>query len=72
MTSKSKTPEQIRSEWVEKTQNARQQKQYQSMIASCSEADRKSVELLEQIDIASGGQIDRLLAVYRSIKVNSK
>ena len=67
-----KTIEQVREEFVSKSQKARQQQAHLNLLNSCSEADRKSIELLEQIDIASGGQLEKLVAVYRSIKVNSK
>ncbi len=67
----SQTKEQIHKDWVAKSQRARQQQAHLNLLNSYSEADRKSVELLEQIDIASGGKLDRLVAVYRSIKANS-
>ena len=66
-----KTVTQIHSEWAEKNNKARQQKQYLNLLNSCSEADRKSVELLEKIDISSGGNLPRLYQTYMAIKQSS-
>ncbi len=63
-----KTPKDITEDFVEKSNKARQQKQYINLLNSCSEADKSAVAMLEKIDIASGGQLDRLVAVYRAIK----
>ena len=65
------TTQEIRNKFIEDSKAAKQQKQYQSLLASCSKADRESVKLLEQIDLASGGQLDRLVAVYSAIKQSS-
>ena len=71
MTSQTKTPDDIRKEYIEASNKAKLQKQYLTMLNSCSEADRKSVELLEKIDISSGGNLPRLYQTYMAIKQSS-
>ena len=63
-----KTTEEIRRDYVEKSHKARSQKQYEKMLNSCSEADQAAVKALSIIDDNSGGQLDRLVLVYKTIK----
>ena len=67
-----KSTEEVRRDYVENSHKARQQNQYQSMLNSCSPADQEAIKVLSFIDDQSGGQIDRLVAVYKAIKSNSK
>ena len=62
-----KTTEEIRREYVEKSQQAR----YNTMLSKCTPADRQAVKLVAHLDEISGGQIDRLVAVYKTIKQQS-
>ena len=67
-----KTPKDITKDFVEKSNKAKQQKQYLNLLNSCSETDKSAVAMLEKLDIASGGQLDRLVAVYRAIRLRRK
>jgi len=62
-----KTPEQIRSEYVDKSQKAK----YTNMLASCSPLEQEIVKTLELLDKQSGGQLMRLVQVYQAIKQSS-
>lgn len=62
-----KTLEQIRSEYVEKTQKAK----YNNMLASCSQLDQEIIKTLELLDKQSGGNLMRLVSVYNTIKQSS-
>ena len=66
-----KTPKDITKDFVEKSNKAKQQKQYLNLLNSCSEADKSAVAMLEKLDIASGGQLMRLVQVYQAIKSQS-
>lgn len=66
-----KTLKDIAKDFVKKSNKAKQHQQYLNLLNSCSEADKSAVAILEKLDIASGGQLDRLVAVYRAIKSQS-
>lgn len=62
-----KTTEEIRREYVENSQKAK----YNTLLGRCTPADQEAIKVLESLDIASGGQLQRLYNVYVSIKSNS-
>lgn len=68
MNNTNKTPAEIRSEYVSKSKEAK----YNNMLASCTPLEQQIIKTLELLDKQSGGQINRLFAVYQAIKMNSK
>ena len=61
----------IHKEWANKSNKARQQKQYLTMFNSCSEADKAAIAMLEKLDISSGGNLPKLYQTYMAIKQSS-
>ena len=61
------TVKEIQDNFVKNSQKAK----YEKMLASCSPADQEAIKVLESLDIASGGSLQRLFNVYMSIKSNS-
>lgn len=66
-----KTTEQVRSEFVAKTRKATENNKLNMMLATCSPADKKALEMLAELDKASGGGLHRLMAIYMTIKQSS-
>ena len=72
-----KTPREVRQDYSKKAAllrreaaQAQQQKQHLKLLQQCSEGDKAAIEALAQIELMSGGQLDRLVATYKSIKLN--
>lgn len=63
-----KNTEEIRRDYVENSQKAK----YNTLLARCTSADQEAIKALAIIDDNSGGQIDRLVAIYKTIKFNNK
>ncbi|MEM8722201.1 MAG: hypothetical protein AAGE84_23385 [Cyanobacteria bacterium P01_G01_bin.39] len=59
--------EQIRSEYVEKTQKAK----YNNMLASCTPLEQEMIKMLSEVDKMSGGNLNRLVSIYNTIKQSS-
>lgn len=66
-----KTIETVREEFVAKTRQAAENHKLNMMLASCSPADKKALEMLAELDKASGSGLPRLYAIYQSIKQSS-
>lgn len=67
-----KKAEQLHKEFSEQSQQARQQKQYNTLLNNLSSADQETVKLLANIDDMSGGRLTQLVHTYMAIKINSK
>lgn len=63
-----KTIETVREEFVAKTRKATENHKLNMMLNSCSPADKKALEMLAELDKASGGGLHRLMAIYMAIK----
>ncbi|MEL6440585.1 MAG: hypothetical protein AAFQ80_15165 [Cyanobacteria bacterium J06621_8] len=63
-----KTTDEIRQDFVTKSTKARKQRDYQKLLNNCTKADQKAIEMLESIDIASGGNLPKLYQTYMAIK----
>lgn len=63
-----KTPEQLRSEFATKSQEAKRTAYKHQLLNSLTEADRESVKLLASLDDSSGGNLAKLVQAYNLIK----
>lgn len=64
----SKTSKQVHKEWAEKNNKFKQESYKSHVINSLSEADMEVLKLLESVDKASGGQLNKLVSAYNFIK----
>ncbi|NJL51593.1 MAG: hypothetical protein HC930_04125 [Hydrococcus sp. SU_1_0] len=62
---------QVHSEYATKVKVAAEHNKLNSMLATCSPADKEAIGMLEKLDIASGGGLLRLVAIYTAIKQSS-
>lgn len=67
--------EELRSEYIEKTQQAQvkaQQANVMNNLHRLSEAQQESIKALAQVDDLSDGNLENLVGIYRAIKSSNK
>lgn len=66
-----KTVEQVRSEYIARSQKAKLEREYNAILSSCSPLEQEIVKTLSSLDHQSGGNLMRLVSIYFSIKEKS-
>lgn len=62
---------QVHEEYATKVRLAAENHKLNSLLATASPADKKALEMLAELDKASGGGLLRLVAIYTAIKQSS-
>lgn len=66
-----KTSAEVHEDFAAKTRKAQENHKLNMMLSTCSPADKKAIEMLSEINKASGNGLPRLYAIWQSISLNS-